>query len=233
MKRKLSFILAAVLMLSVLTFGANAATSGGTDFKSAKALAINKSAEISFDKNKENFFKINAPGNGKIAVTITQSGMNTGIRVYNSEGNEVKPTDNDVDSGYWNSAYFWLKTNPATDKGKATITYNVKKGTSFIKFIDENKLNGDCTVKITFTAGNSGAVDAVFTVTLKEGETVQLGTALTPSNSKSKTTWKTDDKSIAAVTDKGKVTAAGEGTAEITATVNGMKFYINIIVEKK
>ena len=55
--------------------------------------------------------------------------------------------------------------------------------------------------------------------TLEVGQTVQLSAAVSPSGAADKTlTWKSDDTSVAAVSESGLVTALSVGTAKITAT---------------
>ena len=67
------------------------------------------------------------------------------------------------------------------------------------------------------------------------GETATINATMTPAHAlAAKLTWTSDNKSVATVDQKGVVTAVGEGTAVITATVNGnatVKGRLTITVE--
>ena len=64
-------------------------------------------------------------------------------------------------------------------------------------------------------------------LTLNKGKTFQLKVTGT----QKKVTWKSSKSSVAKVNSKGKVTAKKEGTAKITATVNGKKYTCKVTVE--
>lgn len=64
-------------------------------------------------------------------------------------------------------------------------------------------------------------------VTLIKGQSVTLKITGTSK----KVTWSTSNKKVATVTSKGKVTAAGKGSATITAKVNGKKYNCKVTVE--
>ncbi len=97
--------------------------------------------------------------------------------------------------------------------------------------------NGIGTCTITASAGSYASATCKVTVLspataidvtpasidLEKGGTYQLSAALTPSNSTDKTTWKSSDSSVASVDNTGKVTAAGAGSAVITATTDSGK----------
>lgn len=83
-------------------------------------------------------------------------------------------------------------------------------------FVSLYKFNG----KIQTIAATGIELDAM-TLNLKEGETSTLTATVTPANATNQTVvWTSSDEDVATVAG-GKVTAVGEGDAEITATVYG------------
>jgi len=83
----------------------------------------------------------------------------------------------------------------------------------------------------------TGTIAVVEAATIKLNKTkvtLDIGKSATlniPGN-KSKVAWKSSDKEIATVTNKGKVTAQSAGTAKITATVNKKKYNCTVTVKE-
>lgn len=230
MKKRLSMVLAIIMVLSLFMLNTGAESA----FASAKLLDFGKTRTYYLENGDKNYVKINAPSNGKIKITLTSYTKQVWMHVYNSDGNEIIKNKEEVSIGEWGS---WdvgdLLWNDISETAKGTRVYNVKKGSSYIAIDNgDSGIPGDCSIKITFIP-NKDAVDAVLNVTLEKGETLQLGAALTPSDSTSKVSWKSSDTEIAKVSSSGKITAVGKGTATITATVNGMKFYLGVKVREK
>ena len=102
--------------------------------------------------------------------------------------------------------------------GKATITVtteNGKRAKIVIKVVDAKS--------VSIQEGKS--------ITMKVGETLQLNAVVSPSQVKTKLTWKSDKKRVASVSSTGMVMAKKKGTAEITVkTANGKKARIKIKV---
>ena len=73
------------------------------------------------------------------------------------------------------------------------------------------------------------------TLTLtKKGETAQLTAEVTPSYADNKcVTWQSSDEKVATVDENGKVTAVGNGTAEITVTTEDGKITASIMITVK
>lgn len=73
------------------------------------------------------------------------------------------------------------------------------------------------------------------TLTLtKKGETAQLTAEVTPSYADNKrVTWKSDNEKVATTDENGKVTAVGNGTAEITVTTEDGKITASIMITVK
>lgn len=117
-------------------------------------------------------------------------------------------------------------TEVKTQKGKK---YYVFVTVSFRNLYGTKELAGDYTVKVD--SGSKPDSDIMFTVTIKKGDTLQLGAVLQPSGKKAaKTTWKSSKKTIAKVDSKGKITAVKKGSAVITVTAGDLTGKIKVTV---
>ena len=132
-------------------------------------------------------------------------------------------------------------------KGKVKVSSAVRSGTSFqiaAKALDESGITAEKTIVVGPKAGSivmttadpravrnkSGVLQSavIFTEDLKdamhplEDQVIQLNASVIGSSSKP--LWKSSNPKVAVVDDNGRVTAAGEGTAKITAeTTDGSK----------
>ena len=104
-----------------------------------------------------------------------------------------------------------LLTANAEGKTKITVTTaNKKKATVTVKVVNPYKPLG-----IAIAQGKS--------ITIKVGESVQLGVGLNPATAQSALTWKTNKAKIATVDANGVVTAVKKGKAKITVTTYNKK----------
>ena len=104
-----------------------------------------------------------------------------------------------------------LVTPQGEGKTKITVrTQNKKKATITVQVVDPNKPLG-----IAIAQGKA--------VTMKVGETLQLGVGLNPATAQSALTWKTNKPAIASVDGNGVVTAVKKGKAKITVTTYNKK----------
>ncbi len=112
-----------------------------------------------------------------------------------------------------------LVTPVGEGKAKITVrTQNKKKATITVQVVDPNKPLG-----IAIAQGK--------TVTMKVGESLQLGVGLNPATAQSALTWKTNKPAIATVDGSGVVTAVKKGKAKITVmTYNKKKATIAVNV---
>ena len=122
--------------------------------------------------------------------------------------------------------------NKATEKIKLKASYPVTKGTYYIRVQRDDwySKGGDCKISLTATFPSTAVKKAkisYLTLKVAEGDSVQLGAALTGSGSVS---WSSSNSSVASVTAKGKVTAVNTGSAIITAKCGSSKQRIKIIV---
>lgn len=99
-----------------------------------------------------------------------------------------------------------------TAKGKGTATITAKVGSK--------KYTCKITVQTPKLSRSSATIYVNKTLQLKVSGTTQ------------KVKWSTSNKKIATVSSKGKVTAKAAGKANITATINGVKFVCKVTVKK-
>lgn len=127
-----------------------------------------------------------------------------------------------------NKGYARLSCDSNLLKSKATLEYNLKKGTYYVRAVGEaySYVHGKTSISFSYPQDEDAKITS-FTVTLKKGDTLQLGTILSGDGD---VTWSTSKKSVATVTSKGKVTAKGKGKAVTTAKTgnSSMKITINV-----
>lgn len=95
---------------------------------------------------------------------------------------------------------------------------DLKKGTYYAKISATEQTLED--FYYTFTPTDKPSVK--LSITLKKGQTLQLGSIL--ENSKSKTTWLSTKKTVATVSSKGLVTAKKTGKTTIRATLDSGEY---------
>ena len=103
-------------------------------------------------------------------------------------------------------------------RAKAGYVYNGVQSGSLSGTVGTQKV----TVVLSFSTKRvTGVAVSLATASLKSGETKQLTASVTPSDALDRSvTWSSSNTSIARVDSSGKVTAAGEGTADITVRTN-------------
>lgn len=121
------------------------------------------------------------------------------------------------------------------DKKIATVSKNGKitgKKAGQTKITVETQTGVKATVKVTVKKAPGSVSLNKTSATLKPKDTLQLKATL-PTNTYSAITWSSSKSSVATVSDTGKVTAVGVGTATITAgTFNGHTATCKVTVKK-
>jgi uncharacterized protein YjdB len=112
----------------------------------------------------------------------------------------------------------------AVSGGKAKITATSTDG---------NNVTATCTVYVTSTANATAMTLTPSTANMKVGETRTLTARTTPTSITESIAWLTSDPTVVMVDGSGKITAIGEGTAEITAygKVSGVQAVCKVTVE--
>ena len=108
--------------------------------------------------------------------------------------------------------------------------HSVKKDTWYERMFTVSKKNGTVNI-VEHVAATDVKLDAE-EKELIEGQSFDLAAAVSPENTNDSLVWSSSDEKVATVVD-GKVTAVGEGTAQITATAGKVSATCTITVVKK
>lgn len=164
--------------------------------------------------------KLNAK---KIPLQVKQS--TTAVKVISmTEGDAVKS---------WRSSN--KKVAAVTSKGKIT---GKKKGTAKITVTLKSGISASVTVKVQKKAVATTRLTITAKsmkknkLTLKKGKSAALTAVRMPVTSTEKITYKSSNKKIAAVSQKGKITAKKPGKAKITVKSGKKKVVITVTVKK-
>ena len=122
------------------------------------------------------------------------------------------------------------KPSIATVDKKGKIT-GVKPGTAVITVTLASKKKASVTVTVSNPTKKLSVNKKTFS--LKEGKSAQLKVTVTPKDSSDKVVYKSSDEKVAAVNQKGKITAKKKGTALITITSGSKKIVCRVTVKKK
>lgn len=128
--------------------------------------------------------------------------------------------------GYFGS--FW-KYNAVTDSYMLNLSITLNKGTYYIGIYRDN--GGSEYSFTTEYAPSTRYPSMQLSITMNQGDSLKLGAVITPEKAASKLKWTSSDKSVAGVSSNGTVKAKKAGTATITASCNGSKIRIKIIVK--
>jgi hypothetical protein len=181
-------------------------------------------------------YKFTSNKSGKLKITVSTTNNKTDMEVRDSNNKLIKPseTKDTLGKNSWNdfdgSVIQW---NSAEEKYSGTFTYEIEKGTYYIKLTD---VGGKMTDKISFKANFPSADSSSdvkingFTITMKKGGTMQLDADLS-AKTDDNVTWKSSDTSVAKVSATGLVTAKSAGTATISASIGDSVQKISIKVK--
>lgn len=231
--RKLAALLAAAVVAATALTAVTVTAGADSIYDTAKEITSgkeNKVTGISYNQCVD--YKVKVTKSGTLSLNITAGFKWAYLWVYDSEGNALSYESYEMISGEMKSTDgqgLWTLWNAATEKTKIKANYSVSKGTYYIRLKNDGG-GGDKTVSLTATFPSTAVKKAkinYLTLKVAEGDTVQLGAALTGSGSVS---WSSSNSSVASVTAKGKVTAVNAGSAIITAKCGSSKQRIKIIV---
>ncbi len=173
-------------------------------------------------------YKIDVMNSGEMEIDITSYMNACIIYVYDSNGNEIKPSTYESMSGEiddW-KILFW---NETVERYCGKIIYPVEAGSYFIRLKRPyygNEGNGNvefivtAPVSLASPAATDGSILSTiksmlvyFTVDIPKGSTLQLG-AITP-NLSVPISWISHNTNVATVTSNGEITAKAKGSAYI------------------
>lgn len=246
----LSVLLAAVMAVSSLCVAASAAMASDSELaKLEKGTKVKSGATFTrkSSSSKSKTYKIAVNKSGYLTIDFESTAPTVFVRVTDADGKRMSGTP----TIYGGRASLASKSTEITiskdarqDVTKGTISYKVDKGTHYIEVYGNNKKakeSGQTVMKFTYPATSSNTsksssdatIDTAIgkmtalTVTLKKGSTLQLGATV---SGKGTVAWSTSKRSVATVSDKGKVTAKAKGSAVITAKLGSTSYAITVKV---
>lgn len=236
-----SAIMSAVILITALCVPASAASIEDT------AKAIDNGKKISFTPDggniwggKEYDYKVTLSEKGTLKLTFTTKAEKICVKVMNANGDLYEPSEAKSSTGntHFNliKRYTELNWNRTMEKFSGTLSYkSLEKGTYYIRiwnYSTSYDVKGKMSVSFSYpqekkTDENAEGTISCLSVTLKKGDTLQLGAVI---DGEGTVKWSTSKKSVAAVTLKGKITAKAKGTATITARLGSSSVKINVKV---
>ncbi|MDR0946599.1 MAG: Ig-like domain-containing protein [Ruminococcus sp.] len=221
LKKIISAVLATVIMLSL-----SISASAETMFDVAKDVKIGSSYKtVLTDDTMDNTFKFTVTSDTTITINLESDMGLAFYYLYDSDGKEMSSKNYKESSGDITSYY--IKWNTKTEFAKGSVDYSLMKGTYYLQF--SKNYGGGNIMRFKISDPNASSVTALsLSITIEEGDTLDLGGIVTPSSAK--VTWKSSDSEVVTVSSSGEVKAVSAGKAKITATAGGKTASITIIV---
>lgn len=231
-KRVLSFVMAMLLLVGSLTFGETKAQAAmvdeAIDFQIGDTLQGNCIDGLNYycftlnSRQRIIMEGISAPKELRSDYMSWTSGeYSDGIYFYDSTGNMFAEIGG-YDNGFWTY-------NRTTDLYSFHAVLTLNPGTYYIG-IKRAYMESEYAFTTEY-APSTKYPSMQLSLNLKTGDTLQLGAMISPDAAKSKLKWSSSDKNIVGVSGKGKIKAKKQGTATITASCNGSKIKIQVIVK--
>lgn len=223
-KRFAAALLSAVMLVCALSIPVGAESI----FDTAVSISSGKkyTKEVKKDQNVD--YKISVSKSGTLTLKVSVNLCWSTTDVLDEEGGKLEFEKVNVTSGtHYNDGDCQWDNN--TEMFAATFTYEVKKGTYYIRVHNGTYDKGKVNVTATFPANEKKAKLTGIAVPLKKGSTLQLSAA-TSASTKETITWSSSNTAVATVSKTGKVTAKKKGTAVITAKLGSSKASIVIQV---
>ena len=222
-KKLTAILLSAVMLVCCFAVQAGAASV----FDTAKAINSGKKYTKELKYNECADYKITATKSGKLVLKLIADIYEVDINVCDSDGAKLEPEEYKSASGY--SWYNKMRWDSSTEIASATYTYDIKKGTYYIRIISLGK-KGKLNVTATYPSSETDSSSKIscITIPMKVGDTMQLTTDAGSTG----ITWSSSKSSVAAVSSAGKVTAKKAGTTVITAKSGSSTAKIQIKVTK-
>ena len=167
--------------------------------------------------------------------------FHSGLTIYNANVDLMTPIDVKATRGEITDDR--LRNNQVSSRPSGTFTFNVEKGTYYIRLRNDWIWSMDYQMTPTFRASSNNNTNSnnnsnsntntsnapIMTVTLPKGGNLQLGAALPASNTETPR-WRTNNRSVATVNNSGYVRAIDKGTARIRVTAGDTTLQIRVIV---
>ena len=231
--------LAGVMAVTALcaVVGAESILDTKTTLPNGKKITIScKGGDIIQDIVKN--YKLKITKSGKLSISYTTDGVQEiYISLFDSDGAPIASDTAEAKSGScryssWNkNTEIWWNSSSKVGTGK--ITYDLKKGTYYLKVVCDDYNEGKFKFTPKYPTSEEGSSDAkidALTLSVKKGTKLSFGTMITGTADLSDIKWTTSDKKIATVSSTGTVKAVAKGSATITAKIGSSSVKIVIKV---
>lgn len=234
---KIAKKIAALVCAAALTVAA-LVVPAGADSIADTAVAISSGKSVSTilpSYGDDADYKITVKSAGTLKLSVESQMYNANVKVYDSDGNSLSTIADTTTSGKCNSTgnnYYDMYWNSTIEKYKGTVSYSVKAGTYYIRFVrycNSSDGNGKLTFTATFPSGESAKKSTIsyININLEKGDTLSLGATVSNGGT---VTWKSSNSAVVSVTSTGKITAKAKGTAIITAKCGNSTKKVKIVV---
>lgn len=226
--RKITAIL--LSLITAILFILPTTVSADTIFDQAKNIDTNKKVSKTLKPGEYLIYKITPTEKGTAKVKLTSDAHATYFFVYDVDGNSLD-YDADITSGsksLLEDTTFYRNRDTGAFKG--TLSWDVKANKTYYIKIAPNNQKTKCTASFFYPSGEP-ADDTFMTATLKKGDTLKLGAVAPAGKKSSDIKWSSSNKTAAAISADGLVTAVKKGEAIITVKCGNKSQKIKIIVE--
>ena len=225
-KKMISFVLALFLVIGSIFHGEVKASAAMED--EAMDFEIGDTLEGGFTEFEQKiYYRFSLDSRQRIVIKgkspkRSETEYRDHIAICDIEGNCITAVE-----GYHNEKYWTY--NEAQGVYFLNLPVTLNKGTYYIRLF--RPYQGTEYAFTTEYAPSTKYPSMQLTLTLDKGDTLKLGAMISPEAAASKLKWKTSDKKIVSVSSTGKIKAKKTGEATITATCNGSKIKVKVIVK--
>jgi hypothetical protein len=206
----------AILIAAVLALSLSVSVSAESFTEKAIKIDLNKAYQATATEDfLDNTFKFTVSSKTTITLAVKTDFEQLRVYLFDSDGNEMGQKNQKTTSGKWGqhwagSSDFYLEWNEKVEKSEGSADYTLLKGTYYIQLCQGYSSDGGQDLIFKISDPNASSVTALsLSLSLEEGDEIQLGGIVTPSSAK--VTWKSSDSEIATISSKGLVTAVSAG----------------------
>lgn len=214
-------------ILAAVTFALTAAmtVSAESIFDIAKNIDSGKKITKTLDDKESMNYKFTPTKKGTATLKFTVKAKYFSVYVYDEDGESIDYKKN-ITMGTTGWSFKELEWNSNAETFKGTVTFDVKANKTYYVKIERSTSVGSGKFEVSFKYPTGEAEEtALMTVTLKKGDTLQLGA------NGSSAKWSTSNKAAATVSSSGLVKAVKKGKAVITLKCGSQSQKIEIVVE--
>lgn len=239
-KKIAALVAAATLAISACAVSASAASIEDT----AVSLTLGDEVTCEYDgKSGEIYdYKITVKEKGTVSVKVNSNTEYCSVYLFDEDcanvgvGSLNIKTGSKAGFGEAGDPFADFSANNASGKIVATTTWNVNKGTYYVRVDNTrdftegwryNQSAGKMKVTVDFAKSNAKEF-SYLGITMKKGSTMQLEAV---DADKDDTSWSSNKKSIVTVSSTGKLTAKKRGTAIITCESGDVTVKLKVVVK--